>query len=79
MLCTLLCKQVSHFPRRFSSLVTALLLLTPLSFLLCSLFTLLSEIPKVTPQLQFSGAPVTVLSFPCVQACPQTPAQLLLC
>lgn len=29
----------SHFPHRFSSLVTALLLLTPLSFFLCSLLT----------------------------------------
>lgn len=57
-----------------------LLLSTPLSFLLCSLFTPLSEVPKVTPQLQFSGVTIRhIYGLLCVQTCPQTPVQLLLC
>lgn len=53
-LCTLLCKQVSFSTRLFlSGNISAVVnssLISPL----------LSEVPKVTPQLQLSGVPVTV-------------------
>lgn len=59
MLCTLLCKQVSFSTQVFLSGNTSTVVNSSL-ISLCSLFSLLSEVLKVTPQLQFSEVPVTV-------------------